>query len=62
MITTEKDMVRFRDFGTVSEIIRKNMYFIPLKISFLNDAGKDFNRKILNYVRENKSNFNFYSK
>lgn len=62
MITTEKDMVRFRDFGTVSEIIRKNMYFIPLKISFLNNAGKDFNRKILNYVRENKSNFNFYSK
>lgn len=62
IITTEKDMVRFRDFGTVSEIIRKNMYFIPLKISFLNDAGKDFNRKILNYVRENKSNFNFYSK
>ena len=62
MITTEKDMVRFRDFGTVSEIIRKNMYFIPLKISLLNNAGKDFNRKILNYVKENKSNFNFYSK
>jgi tetraacyldisaccharide 4'-kinase len=62
IITTEKDMVRFRDFGTVSETIRKSMYFIPLKISFLNNAGKEFNRKIVNYVRENKSNFNFYSK
>jgi len=62
IITTEKDMVRFRDFGAVPEIIRKNMYYIPLKISFLNNAGKDFDKKILNYVRENKSNFNLYSK
>lgn len=61
IVTTEKDMVRFRDFGTVSEIIRKNMYYIPLKISFLNNTGKEFDRKILNYVRKNKSNFNLYS-
>ena len=62
IVTTEKDMVRFRDFEIVSDIIRKNMYYIPLKISFLNNAGKEFDRKILNYVRENKSNFNLYSK
>lgn len=62
IVTTEKDMVRFRDLGSVPEIIRKSMYYIPLKISFLNSAGKDFDRKILNYVKENKSNFNLYSK
>lgn len=62
IITTEKDMVRFRDFGTVPEIIHKNMYYIPLKISFLNNAGKEFDQKILKYVSENKSNFNLYSK
>jgi tetraacyldisaccharide 4'-kinase len=62
IVTTEKDMVRFRDSDTIPETIRKNMYYIPLKISFLNDGGKDFDRKILNYVRENKSNFNLYSK
>jgi len=62
IITTEKDMVRFRDLEAVPEIIRKNMYYIPLKISFLNNAGKDFDRKILNYVKENKSNFNLYSR
>lgn len=61
IVTTEKDMVRFRDFGTVSEIIRKNMYYIPLKISFLNNTGKEFDRKILNYVKENKRNFKLYS-
>ncbi len=62
IITTEKDMVRFRDSGNVPETIRQNLYFIPVKISFLNNAGKEFDRKILSYVRENKSNFNLYSK
>jgi tetraacyldisaccharide 4'-kinase len=62
IITTEKDMVRFRDLDTVPENIRKNMYYIPLKISFLNNAGKEFDRKILNYVKENKSNFDIYSR
>ncbi len=62
IVTTEKDMVRFRDFEAVSEIIRKNMYYIPLKVSFLNNAGKEFDQKILKYVSENKSNFNLYSK
>ncbi len=62
IITTEKDMVRFRDLAVVSDVIREHMYYIPLKISFLNNAGKEFNSKILNYVKENKSNFNLYSK
>ncbi len=62
IITTEKDMIRFRDLKTIPEIIRQNMYYIPVKISFLNDAGKEFDRKILSYVKENKSNFNLYSK
>ncbi|HEY3390803.1 MAG TPA: tetraacyldisaccharide 4'-kinase [Prolixibacteraceae bacterium] len=62
MITTEKDMVRFRDIGNVPEIMRRNLYYIPLKISFLNNAGMEFDEKILKYVRENKSNFSLYSK
>ncbi len=62
IITTEKDMVRFRGLESVPENIRKHMYYIPIKISFLNNAGKEFDRKILNYVKENKSNFNLYSR
>jgi tetraacyldisaccharide 4'-kinase len=60
IITTEKDMVRIRDIKNVPDIIRKNLYYIPLTISFLNDGGKDFDRKIMNYVRENKSNFELH--
>jgi len=55
-------MVRFRGLEAVPENIRKHMYYIPIKISFLNNAGKEFDRKILNYVKENKSNFNLYSR
>ena len=62
IVTTEKDMVRFRDHGALPEDLRRYMYYIPVKISFLNNAGKDFDRKILNYVRENKSDLNLYSK
>ena len=61
IITTEKDMVRFRDMNSIPDQIRQVMYYIPVKISFLNDAGKEFDRKILRYVKENKGNFNFYS-
>ena len=60
IITTEKDMVRFRDL-TIPDEIRQSLYYIPVKISFMNNAGREFNRKILDYVKENKGNFNFYS-
>lgn len=62
IITTEKDMVRIRDVINVPDIIRENLYYIPMTISFINDAGKDFDCKILNYVRENKRNFGLHSK
>jgi len=61
IVTTEKDMVRFRDITSVPESIRQSLYYIPVKITFLNNAGKEFDRKILSYVKENKGNFNFYS-
>ena len=61
ILTTEKDMVRFRDLNSVPEVIRQSLYYIPVKISFMNNAGKEFNRKIIDYVKENKGNFNFYS-
>lgn len=62
IITTEKDMVRFRDFAKVPESLSQSMFYIPLKISFLNNAGEEFDKKILNYVRTNKSNFDLYTK
>ncbi len=61
IITTEKDMVRFRDLTSIPDIIRQNIYCVPVMVSFLNNAGTEFDRKILSYVKENKGNFNFYS-
>jgi len=61
IITTEKDMVRFRDLNSLPDLLRQKMYYIPVKISFMNNAGKEFNRKIFFYVKENKGNFDFYS-
>jgi len=56
IITTEKDAVRLRKFETLPEEIKENMFFIPIRISFLNNEEENFNKQILNYVRSNKRN------
>ncbi len=62
IITTEKDMVRIRELVSVPDQIKCNIFYIPLTISFLNNGGKDFDQKIINYVRENRINFNLHSR
>lgn len=61
ILTTEKDMVRLRCIDNIPPNIRELLYYIPLEVQFLNNKGKSFDKKILNYVRENKSNFDLYS-
>jgi len=61
IVTTEKDMVRLRELD-LPETVRKNLFYIPLVVSFLNNKNQEFDRKILNYVRENKSNLRLHSK
>ncbi len=61
IITTEKDVMRFRDIAFPDEL-KPYLYYIPLKIRFLDNEEKQFDRKILNYVRENKSNFDLHSR
>lgn len=55
IITTEKDSMRLKDMD-LSESMKANLFFIPLKIKFLDSEGKNFDEKIVTYVRENKSN------
>jgi tetraacyldisaccharide 4'-kinase len=62
IITTEKDMVRIRELENVPDLIKQNLYYIPLMISFLNKGGKDFDQKILSYVTENKVNFDLHTR
>lgn len=56
IITTEKDAMRFADLQDIPEEVKKALYFLPLEIQFLGKENKSFNKKILSYVGENKSN------
>ncbi len=55
LVTTEKDAMRFREIGNyIDPEIRINMYYVPITISFVDNEGEPFKKKILNYVRNNK--------
>ena len=56
IITTEKDSMRFKDFGEMPDEMKQAMYYLPVTVSFLEQEKQSFNKKILNYVGENKSN------
>ena len=56
IVTTEKDAMHFKDLGNLTVEFKEALYFLPVKIKFLDEEGKLFNKKILGYVGENKSN------
>ena len=56
VVTTEKDATRLKGTDNIPDILKSNLFYIPVKIKFLDGEGKNFDKKILNYVRENKSN------
>lgn len=56
IVTTEKDAVRFAEIPDLDEQFKAALYYLPVKVKFLDEEGKMFNKKILNYVGENKSN------
>jgi tetraacyldisaccharide 4'-kinase len=60
IITTEKDAVRFSESPVPDDLFRKSLYYLPVKVKFLDEEGKTFNKKILNYVGENKSNLELH--
>ena len=55
IITTEKDSMRLKDMD-LSPSMKVHLFYVPLKIKFLHSEGKNFDEKIVTYVRENKSN------
>jgi tetraacyldisaccharide 4'-kinase len=60
IVTTEKDAVRFREISDFPEELKKQMYYIPVNVKFLNNRTSDFNRQILEYVRKNKKHSFLY--
>lgn len=56
IVTTEKDALRFKNLPDVSEAFKNVLYYLPVHVKFLDEEEKVFNKKITNYVGENKSN------
>jgi tetraacyldisaccharide 4'-kinase len=54
LITTEKDAVRLREFPELEDPEKRNLYFVPMEISFIKDENHEFDNLIIGYVRENK--------
>ncbi len=55
IVTTEKDVMRLRN-KDLSDDIKSSIYYLPVKVQFLEEEKKAFNKRILDYVGENKSN------
>ncbi|PIF05908.1 MAG: tetraacyldisaccharide 4'-kinase [Draconibacterium sp.] len=56
IITTEKDAVRMRDRDDLPASFKAALFYLPVKVKFLENEEKVFSEKILKYVGENKSN------
>lgn len=56
IVTTEKDVMRLRNIPDLPSQFKQNLYYLPVKVKFLDEGDNEFNKKILNYVGENKSN------
>ncbi len=57
ILTTEKDAVRFRALPFLDEAMKRMLYYIPVRISFIDeDEKKSFNNKIREHVRNHQAN------
>ena len=56
IVTTEKDVVRLTKPDLFTPEVKSSVYFLPIQVKFLDKEGKLFDKKILDYVGENKSN------
>ena len=56
IVTTEKDAARIVTLKGLSDDIKKNIYSLPVRISFMLDQEDKFNENIIGYVRKNSRN------
>lgn len=56
IITTEKDATRLRTCPELSELVKQNLYVIPVEVEIMRNEKNRFNEKILKYVRKDSSN------
>lgn len=53
IVTTEKDAVKMTNRAKIPAEIRRNLYFLPINISFIEDSATDFLQKLEQDVRGN---------
>ncbi len=54
MIVTEKDAVRLLHLNNLDDNFKKNIYYLPIQVNFINEKDRDtFNIKISEHVRKN---------
>ena len=56
IITTEKDLTRLMVDQLVPLELRQKLYCLPVRVIFPGQENKVFDKKITEYVGENKSN------
>ena len=57
ILTTEKDAVRFRGLTSLNDELKKQMYYIPIRVKFVEESDKElFNEKIYEHVRKYQTN------
>jgi tetraacyldisaccharide 4'-kinase len=54
IVTTEKDAVRLSELSGIGPELKKYMYYVPVRVSFIEKNSSKFNKQILDYVRKNK--------
>ncbi|MBI4649152.1 MAG: tetraacyldisaccharide 4'-kinase [Bacteroidia bacterium] len=60
IITTEKDAVRLQENIYLSQEIKMNLFYIPIKVKFLSDNNKSFDKQIIDYVARSTENSFFH--
>lgn len=57
IIVTEKDAARLIHNPHLTNEIKQNLYYLPLKICFLQDQGTAFDAQIKDVITKNRKNY-----
>ncbi|MGE0090237.1 MAG: tetraacyldisaccharide 4'-kinase [Bacteroidales bacterium] len=60
IITTEKDAMRLQIFSNIADNLKKNWFYLPIRVLFQNEQNEIFNKQIIDYVRKNKTHSFLY--
>ncbi|MDR1553373.1 MAG: tetraacyldisaccharide 4'-kinase [Prevotellaceae bacterium] len=59
-VTTEKDAMRLMKYENFTEEQKAKMFYLPIKIKFLNKEEKKITEYIIDYIKKYKGNRKFY--